>query len=568
MRKNKIYLILFSLFAFLWACEKDGEMLIVKGFTESKLEIDKSELVLSIEQDAEVVLSFAWEENNLEINSDDLKAPSSIANVVIEAALNENFEDIESITPKTNPYEMTGLALNTLALNLGLSANSSGDIYFRTKTTLGNNGESKYSDAIKVNVTPYGVNLAIAKILDADKEDTGFTLFSDNGDGIYSGFMSVSSWYNWYLLEGDGSVWGNVAIDGNDFIITNDEEAMWNMWFPGVGGVYLATIDTKEKEWNANYIEEISITGDVDMPLSYVKAENCWLASFTTENSDAKFTIEGTTKLYTASTGTDDENAIDGKITIQPDEANNTFEYSLEADATDFTLGAAGEYTIKLFITDPENLHYEITSGATEIEDPISEYLYAIGVDDGFPSVEDWNFDNYIRLVSEDDSTYAGVLNINSKYGFQFALYEGDWDNVYKLGDEEGKLEFKSEDNIPAPIPGVYLVKADLKNLTYSLTEVANQIYVTGLNDAYNFEDVVLSKIADGVYEGLATIEKSSSYGIRIHLDDSWGNYFGGSFENLVWTGGDITDDQSLDVGDYIIRVDLLNNNCSFTKAE
>lgn len=658
MRTSKIYLILFSLLAFLWACEKDGEMIVVKGLKESNLSIDKDNIMLSLSSQNEVVLSFSWDESNLEISDESSKIPSSLVNVIIEVSKDEDFSESTEIVPKSNPHNITGLALNTLALNLGLIPNESAKLYFRTKTSLGNNGEAKVSDAISVNVTPFGIDLSKGKILNKDKEDTGLILYSENSDGVYSGFMSVTAWQNWYLQEADGKLWGNIAVDGNAFVVIDDEENMWNMWFPGAGGVYLTTLNSNTEEWTANHIEKMYLTGGVEEEMTYVKSENCWMLSFETANANTIFKIEGDTKLYNKTTSTDDDNAIAGKITIQPNESTETFEYSLEADATEFTVGQAGEYTIKLFVADPTNLHYTITSGATVIEDPISEFLYVIGVDDGLTG-GDWNFDNYLRLTNDLDSTFAGVINVNSNWGFQFTLEEGNWSDIYGLGDEEGKLKFKSDDNIPAPTPGLYLIEADLKKLTYSLTEISkvsyagfndewdlihmtesslagvfyqpiniakasewgakvyinenwdlffggenstlqygqdgfeddkdietgnydlivnlpsssyvllsDEIYITGLNDVYDFTSVVLTKTESGIYKGTATINAPSPWGIQIHLDDSWDRFFGGSFDELIWGGENIKDDQSLEVGAYNLKVDFINNNCSFTKAE
>lgn len=656
MRTIKLYITALVVLMAAWSCEKDGDLIVVSGLNSSKLSIDNTDIVLSFETQSDPVIAFSWTENSLSLSDGTMKAPTSIPGVTIEASPTSDFASLISIDPTSNPHILKGLALNTLTKNLGLEPWISSPVYFRTRTALGKNTEPKYSDVLIVNVTPFAIDMSKGFILNSAKEETNYFLYSPESNGEYSGFMNVTGWYGWYLKEGDGTTWGNVNADGNEFKLSNDEDAQWNMWFPGVGGAYFTTLNINSKEWTATNIPKLLVAGDVEGEMSFVKSEVYWLFSFTTTADNSKFTVGGDTKLYNKSTSTDDEAAIAGHIAFQPNEADHSLAFSLSEQATEFTVPTAGEYTLKLFVADPTNLHYTITEGSIVIEDPISEYLYLPGIDDGTSG--GWNFNNYLRLLSDMDSTFAGVVNVNSLWGYKMGLEVDNWDDVYTY-EAEGKIEFKGATNIPAPDAGLYLIQADLKNLTYShtavtslsysgfngnwdlvqmtessnsgvytsplaITEVSEwggklylnnnwdlffggedgrlnysgdgiqddkdialgnydlianlpdanyvllgeEVYISGLNDLYDFTSVVLSKSETGVYRGSATINTPSPWGITIQIDKSWDRFFGGSFDKLSFGGGNITDDQSLAAGTYNVTVDFINNTCSFVLAD
>lgn len=103
---------------------------------------------------------------------------------------------------------------------------------------------------------------------------------------------------------------------------------------------------------------------------------------------------------------------------------------------------------------------------------------------------------------------YAGVADVNSPWGYQIAIEEGNWGDVYKLGEGDanaGTLAFNAENNIPAPDGGLYFFDVSLKALTYKLTAIGNEIYVAGLNklkdEDWTFEPLPATATG-GVYSG------------------------------------------------------------------
>ena len=654
MRTIQSYIGALLILLAVWSCEKDGDLIVVSGFETSQLSSNVTDIILTAENQETAVLAFSWTESTLSLSDGTMKVPASIPAVNIEASTMADFEDYITITPSANPHIMTGLTLNTLAKNLGMTPGESAPLYFRSISAMGKNTEAKYSEVITVDMTPYAIDMSKGYILNGDKEETGFFLYSPNSDGEYHGFMNATGWMGWYLREGDAMTWGNLNVDGNAFKLFNDEANQWNLWFPGLGGAYFATLSTNDEAWTATYLPALDVEGDVEGQMTFKRTEVSWLFSFTTTVDNAQFTVSGAAKYYDQTTGTDDGLAIDKHIAFIPGEGNS-IAYSFTDEATAFTVPTAGEYTLEIFLADPTNLNYTITTGSVIIEDPISEYLYLPGIDNSDP----WNFNNYLRLVSDIDSTFAGVVDVNSEYGYIMSLAKDEWTDVYKMGATEGMLLFQGENNITKPEPGLYLIQADLKNLTYNHTAVSevhysglndewdllpmaetsssgtyyasatinqgseygfkiylnsnwdmffggsegtlaytadgitddaslaagtydlivnltqssytllgDEVYITGLNDVWDFSTVVLNKTEVGVYTGTAAIAAASTDGFTIQLDESWSRYYGGSFESLSYLGDNITDEQSLAAGTYYITINFITNTCSFELAE
>lgn len=652
--KTKIFSLITAGLLLLAACEKDGSLLRIFGLDSAELMSSETELVLTQDNSSSQVLALTWNESELQLSDESMGLPNSVPSQIIEISASDDFSSPVTIVPQENSYSFTGAALNTIAKNLGFIAGESTPMYFRITTALGDNTEPHYSNVVSVDVTCFSIDMSRGFILNADEEDTGFILYSPESNGEYSGFTGVTAWYNWYLLEGDGTLWGNLGVDGNAFVLSS-ESSHWNFWYPGIGGCYFTTLSKTNEEWTATNIPTLTVSGDVDASMTFDRNAVKWFVSFTTTTDNAVIKVSGeNAKLYNISTSTDDAAAITKSIGFIPHtDSTLTFEWNSNS-AGNITVPTAGDYTLTLYLADPTSWTFQLKTGTTVVVEPISEFLYLPGVDDGISG--NWTFDNYLTLVSEDDSTFAGAVLVNSLWGYQMGLTSGDWENVYKMGATEGTLLYKSGSNITAPAAGLYLIQADLKNLNYSHTAITslsyaglndnwtmtemdettvsgvyssqvnitaasewgfklymngswdyfyggasgeltykgngitddatiatgtydlitdirhntytllgNEIYIGGLNDQWNFTDVVLTKSSVGIYTGTATITTASTWGIKIYLDQSWNRYFGGSFASMKYLGANITDDQSLSPGTYNVTVDFINNTCSFS---
>lgn len=554
--KSKIFTFALLLATLFVACEKDGDLITVSKLESTDLVASQSAVVLEEDKATEVALTLTWSKKALIISDTSMAIPSSIPLMVLEIATNETFTSATEATASNYAVSYTTLELNTITKNLGMEAFKSWPLYFRIKARLGNNTAPVYSNVAKVDITPYSIDMSIGYILDKDKVDTGATLYSANSDGEYKGFMGATAWQNYFLLEGDGTIWGNYGADGYVFVMDNNASTtpIWNFWFPGQNGCYYTTLSTSDKKWTATYISSLSMSGDVTANMTFSRSDMIWMAPFTTTTANASFSVSGISALYNSTTGTDDLAAIPGTVTFAPDGSNGV----LFNGTGNFTVpGAAGDYTIKINLSNPKAWTYEITAGAIIIEEPISKFLYLPGIDDGITGA--WNFNNYLNLISEDDSTFAGVVNVNSLWGYQMGLEAENWTDVYKMASGDaytGTLNYKDGANIPAPDAGLYLIQADLKNKTYSLTTV-EKAYVTGLNDDWSLAEMTATETT-GVYSSQITITKASSWGFQVFIDDQWKNKFGGSKGVLSYNGANITDDATLAPGTYTLIVNFV----------
>jgi hypothetical protein len=546
------------------ACEKDGDLFRIFGLESADLLSSVSSVVLSNDNSTSSVLALTWSESDLQISDESAGIPGSVPQEIIEISSSPDFDTLITVTPQNYIYAFSGAALNTIANNLRFTVGVSTPMYFRVRTALGQNTEPHYSNVVQVDVTCYFIDMSIGFILNTDSEDTGFMLYSPLSNGEYSGFTGVTAWYNWYLLEGDGTKWGNLGADASEFIISNDS-TQWNFWYPGTGGFYYTTLSVENEEWTATNIPELTLSGDVNAAMTFDRLAVKWYVSFTTTSDNATFKVAcDSTSLFNISTGTDNALAITGSLGFIPQsDSTLTFEWN-SASAGDITIADAGEYTLTFYLADPKSWTFKLSSGATVVVEPISEYLYLPGIDDGISG--SWTFDNYLKLLSEDDSTFAGTVLVNSLSGYQMTLTSGDWENVYKIGGSEGSLAFKGASDIPAPAPGLYLIKADLKNLTYSHTAVTSLSYA-GLNDVWDLVEMGTTSV-EGVYSSPVTINGASPWGCKLYLNGGWTNFYGGADGALVFNGDGITDDAEISIGTYDLIADIRSNTYVFLGNE
>ncbi len=573
--KTTKYLILLAIAAlFTAACAKDEEKIYVSGLESSELVASPTSLVLTSDLSSTEVLFLSWTAQALQSSNPDIEI-GDITVYTLQACLDEDFGDDFTVVESTESgtsKSYTGQTLNTLVTNLGAEQGSTSDVHFRLGCALGTNLEPVYSNTVTVSVTTYTVDMTIGYILDTAAWDpTGVTVYSENADGDYFGFIGATSWYNFYLEEGDGNVWGNVGEAGTEFYLSDDWDTMWNFWFPGQQGCYYCEFNTAADTpyWNSLYIPSLSLTGDLEGEMTYSRADNVW--TYTYEASAAgsvTVQISGTGSLYNISTGTDDTAAIETPVAF----TQNGDILGFGETAGDITLSvpASGECTLVIDLNDPKAWTAKIVSGeytTTQIYDPI----YLPGISDGSG---DWTFDNILRLYDESSLSYAGFADIDSPWGYEIALESGNWDDVYQITSDDtesdaysGTLVYGGGTPIPAPSDGgLYMIDVSLDNLTYALTKV-DKVYITGFEDEWTLLEMTADADNTGVYTYTVTVSAETPWGFQIVLDTEWTNKFGGSDGKLLKIGGDNIP-FSPTSGTYKITVDLIASTYEYEEVQ
>ena len=356
------------------SCDERGDKIYLDGFKASNLMASASDVKLSVDNSKDIVLSMAWQNPTL-LSSDDTKpAGNGTLLTYLQASASEDFETVKEYTVSNLSKAFVGTDLNAVAKDLGLTPGESAPLYFRIKSQMGANMDAAYSNVCQVNVTPYLIDMSYINILDKDKDNVLTHLYSPASDGIYTGYMNASAWFNFYGKENDGTVWGNSATDGT-FAIDNTESA-WNFWFPGVAGIYYTVIDTKAKEWKATLLKTVKLNGE---DMTYDAPNYAWVKVVTTTADNTPITIAATGAEYSKATDTNDDNAVvktlnytlaDGKMT--------------DSDAAgSVNISKAGTYTITVKVGEKSELTYSIESGDNSTPEPEANNTLCMFTKDG-----------------------------------------------------------------------------------------------------------------------------------------------------------------------------------------
>ncbi len=562
---NRLFIAILSV-AVLTACEKDGSLITLSGLEENELMATQTAVVLTQEQSEALVLSLAWSSTTLSVSDPSMSAPNVLKTVLQISKAADFSAGVMEYSETSQSRAFTGSELNTVAKTTGLEAGVATPLYFRIKSSMGDNIDPTFSNVITVDVTGYEIDMSHGFILDMDMIATGGTLYSATSNGQYLGFMGATAWYNFYIKEGDGTIWGNDGVSGTAFVLSssNEVDKRWNCWFPGVGGCYYVDFNTNKKSWSALVIPALSVTGDITGDMTFDRPNVKWTLPFTATATSLSIQISGNGLQYDNSTGVDDASAISKPVAFNQNGDHLSFE-SVAQNMT-ITVAKPGDYTLTIDLKDPTAWHIEAVEGSSEPE-VINPFLYLPGVDDAISG--SWTFDNYLNLYNEDELSYAGVVNVNSLWGYSMNIEKDNWADKYTFASGtalSGALVFQGSDNIPAPTAGLYLMDVSLKGLSYNLTSVGSEIYVSGLNNAWDFNTPLNQTANVGEYSGSVTINGASSYGFQIHLDSSWNHYFGGANGKLGYKGSNITDDASLAAGTYTITVNLISGTYTITQ--
>ena len=392
------------------SCDESGDKIYLDGFKASDLMASASDVVLSVDNSKDVVLSLAWQNPTL-LSSDETKpAGSGVLKTYLQVSASENFTSEKEYTVTDLSKAFTGADLNAAAKDLGLSPDVSSPLYFRIKSLMGSNLDAAYSNVCQVKVTPYLIDMSYINILNENKEQVLTKLYSPNSDGVYSGYMNASSWFHIWGKENDGTIWGNVGQDGHVYEMDNTESA-WNIWFPGQTGIYYTVLDTKAKELKPTYIKSMQLNGE---DMTYDAPNYAWTKVITTTADNTPVSIVAKGAEYSKATGTEDAAAVvktmnytlaDGKMTDA-------------ATAGSVNIAKAGTYTITVKVGEHSQLEYTIVAGDQSTPKP--------------------TISNTICLFSKDGNTlYAAFTKVSE--GVYTCTYDLSnlWDmRFYFVGDD------------------------------------------------------------------------------------------------------------------------------------
>lgn len=538
------------------ACDKDGDKIYLSGLNSGELMVSQSNILLTQEKSNDIVLSVAWNIDDLQVSDESMSAPDIVTKTLQISTSSDFSGGVTESVESSDSRAFTGSELNSVAKNIGAVPDTENTLYFRIKATTGNNMDPVYTNVGEVIVTPFSIDMSVGFVLDSKQAATTSILYSKNSDGDYVGFMGATGWFNWYLKEGDGTVWGNDGVAGTPFLISS-ESTRWNFWFPGLGGCYYVNLNTTKKVWSALYMPLLSIKGDINGDMQFDRPNLKWIYTFNASQAgEITVNISGNGKQYDYSTGTDDAAAKNATVGFIADGEKVAFSNS--SSDIKVNVPAAGECTLVLDLSDPRNMKLKVEAGSSKPAE-VKKEIFLSGIDDAISG--GWNFNNKLTLYDEDNKSYSGVVYAASQWGYKIYTEVDNWEDLYSFasGDaNEGLLAYKGGNNLPAPAEGLYFFDVSLKGLSYKLFKIVDKIYYSGVNDDWTLHELTVTP-TKGLFQGSVTITKASEWGFQLILDEGWSYKFGGSAGKIYYKGDNFKDDATLAPGTYTFTVNLIN---------
>ena len=529
---NKIFITLASIFALI-SCEKDGDKIYLQSLGSDELIATTDNVVLTSEMSQKIVLSFAWKGQDVQI-SDTTVGTAAKAKNYMEISLSDDFSgQIYKDETTSNSIAYKGGELNSIVNGLGAKVGEVNNVFFRLGSATGENIPYAYSNVVKVAVTPYVMDMNTGVLLAADKTENGKTLYSENADGIYRGFLGINiADKNFWLKEGDGSIWGNIADSEKAFVISSDPSNQWNFWFPDIAGCYYTVIDTQAEEWSATLLSTITINGDIQDDMSFDIENNRWICNYTSDSSkDINITLSGTSRIFNATTGST-EGISD---TFGFANSNDGLVFGKTSDNITLHI-EQGENSIILYMNVPEELPYiTATNDATDIP---SSYPATI-------DMQRWNgtsMESMIllqRIDSENgiyEGTYDGPYQKNDYYGFEFIAdgiwYRADASDNSKLAISNNSLNKfyfnDAEDNVTSIN---VTITVNLKELSWSYN-INSQVTDENSGTDVNYpEKVYMVYYPEPLYDETVLLELNKTTNIGKYV----GTYTGKTNFNFVF---------------------------------
>ncbi len=419
MKKIYHYLLCLLPALMLTGCNNDGDLVYLNGFESSDLIATSSDVSLSVSNSKTVVLSLAWKNPTLLSSDADNPAPDGLIQTYLQVSASNDFVTFNENNVTTLSKAYTGTELNTLAKALGVIDGTPTPLYFRIKSTQGDNMTPAYSNVCTVNVTTYSVIMDRLAVLDKDKSATLAYLYSPEENGIYTGFMQATSWLNCWFSENDGTVWGNYAADGHAFELSDASDA-WNCWFSEGSGHWFVEVNTVEQAWSATNITSMKLNDD---NMTYDSQNSRWTYAITTTGANTSFTITADGLEYNTTTRDSKEAAVAKTLHFALDNGSMTL-----ADAgQSAVISAPGTYTITVSIGEEGQYQYSVTEGTTTPDEPETK------------------FPTELYMCTTDGSATLTVLTANGEEGVYTGSYTPSaWEN-FKLIDKENNIWYGSD---------------------------------------------------------------------------------------------------------------------------
>lgn len=326
-----------------FACEKEGEEVVVRPTTAPVLEASQTSAVLMEENEEQEVLALSW-------TTADYGYQAAVKYVLQIDSTGGAFADplnIELGNDSARTFSVE--VLNSTALKLGLLPDQEGQLSFRILSTVSALVDPLMSETVVFTVTPYSTFIEPAFIYvpgayQGWKPETAESLISVEDNGIYEGFITFPNAESlmfkftperdWSMDYGQGATEGTLAEKGSDLSVTEP-------------GTYKIMVNLNTMTWEATpyswgVIGDATPGGwDADTDLIFDSEERVWKLTTDLTAGNIKFRLND-----------------DWGVNFGDDDTSND---ALNPNGKDIPITEAGNYEIVLNLQDPENPTYLIT---------------------------------------------------------------------------------------------------------------------------------------------------------------------------------------------------------------
>ena len=287
-------------------------------------------------------------------------------------------------------------------------------------------------------------------------------------------------------------------------------------------GFYFVQVDLKELTYKLTPVKAISIIGsvrgswDTDVEMTYNENLKCWEARTNLNAGEFKFRANHDWAINWGGTESD-----------------------LTQGGANLNLEAAGDYIIRLFLSDEAPAHCTV---ALDLGYP--EFLYEIGNESG------WSASH--PLGGDGKGFYSGFYYLNGE--FKFKPNADNWDNDYEKNSGDalsGTLKQDGGPNVDAAEPGVYRIDVDLAAMTYQLTPITAVSIIGSVRGNWDTDVDLAYNVDAGCWEVTAELG-AGEWKFRANHD--WAINWGGSESDLSQDGANL---QLAEAGTYKVQLFL-----------
>jgi hypothetical protein len=357
MMNRLFYLIIVFLALGITGCQKDKELTVLQpiGFS-SQLTVNQTAVVLTAAKDTTSVVSFSWPAVTYPIKAAvtytmQVDLPSD---TVGSAAWGKATSVPIGNDVLSKSY--TGKDLNALALAMGLTSGSAGNLVFRIRAE---QDRATYTRAVPLTVTPY-VTQSVYPLLYIPGDFQGWSPATAPTAAalqpkIYEGYIYIPSGVTTYFKMTTARDWNHINYgDAGGGKISEDGQAA-GLMAPSAGYIQVS-LNLNTNTWQATKTTW-SILGDA--------TPGGW-------DRDTQLTYNPSTQVWTVtadmlSTGSFKFRANNAWVTDFGVDANGKLAYAdspvygYNPAVNNITVPASGNYTLTLDLHDPSNYNYKLT---------------------------------------------------------------------------------------------------------------------------------------------------------------------------------------------------------------